>query len=760
MLIQNIDSKQLLPEWAHGIDWIQVVFDALVKRFVSRIPVIDCPLTLASIQGLTDSELQEWYARYGVVEYYPELSRTTRENLLYWLARLYRYLGTPESVRVLCDYIFDEAPLSVDVRDNLAFNADGELVDESLLDLFDIAIDAETSSITLDQYERIVRNVLSIARNSQTLRNVYFRYDSEITVPMAVCDFGSAVYRVGDDDIPAQPVGPVPVGPSVGDIITLGRYPQATSTPEDIEWVVLAVDTANHRALLVSKYALTARQFDVSRPYSGNYWGTSTLRTWLNGDFWNDAFTVYDQAAIILSDLDTNGTATQDHVFILTISDANDYFSSNSDRLCIATQYAINQNIYNTPTEHYAPWWLRTKDSTTRNDYAAFVESDGAVHADGYSATDTHFGIRPAIWLDYTTPVITFPGVIVDAGWVAIYPNHADFPPNELREGRIWGSGGWVVSTYDPTKTYAAFWWHSDSTGGNLSGHYGIELSNYDGKLGITNVLSYTIPSFIEAHYSTCDSPDALVVVVYNSTNEAYTAFKFTQDDVDYYFVLDEIQTDWTDNLSSIGYHLPDIDIDTNFGDAVSIPSGYTVQSVKASRAYAVGVIDYDEWNYFFDIHLLGQDVYCSDTDTNLLGISVDPCIGMFQITTINSQGSYSGYHLSCRSSQTTAIAPRAIENKELNQNGNFISARLSNVANPGALQNCHAAIVSGKPMIIRKYDSSGNLVEYYMNVPQSLWQFQNGVFSWLGDSTSQSDMAYYYKGTGTTAVRIHCVAS
>ena len=51
-----------------------------------------------------------------------------------------------------------------------------------------------------------------------------------------------------------------------------------------------------------------------------------------------------------------------------------------------------------------------------------------------------------------------------------------------------------------------------------------------------------------------CSSNQATVVTVYNSSNVAYNAFKFTANGTDYYYVLDGTQTDWTDDLSSIGY--------------------------------------------------------------------------------------------------------------------------------------------------------------------------------------------------------------
>lgn len=204
MKLHDIESKQLLPQWAQDFAWIQDAFDAIVKRCAARIPVIDAPLTLDTIAALSDSELQEWFARFGVVTYYPELSRETREKMLFWLQRYYRYLGTPQAVSVLCDYLYDGADMSVVVHDNLAFDESGALVDESLLDLFDLEIICANAQIAMDRIPRIRFNALRFAPNSQALRNIGFTYPTEITVPVGCCGDSSAVYFYGENDDPAR----------------------------------------------------------------------------------------------------------------------------------------------------------------------------------------------------------------------------------------------------------------------------------------------------------------------------------------------------------------------------------------------------------------------------------------------------------------------------------------------------------------------------------------------------------------------------
>lgn len=311
---------------------------------------------------------------------------------------------------------------------------------------------------------------------------------------------------------------------------------------------------------------------------------------------------------------------------------------------------------------------------------------------------------------------------------------------------------------YNAGNSYAILQWQQ--SGGTTSGRVEFSIVNANGKIQAHNNTSGTL-TFYQARVAVCSSSLATVITVYNSSNTAYNSFKFTANNTDYYYVLDGTQTDWVSDLGSIGYYLypSEFDIDTNWGTAVSIPSGYTVQSVKASRAYAFGTVTWSsEYNPFrIQFNIPGANVYCDDTDTSLLGVGVDPVISLFQITTINSQGSYNGYHVTCRSSQTSARAAESISDQKLNcVSGNYF---VDLVAINNNAQTLYTSVVQsmndGKPLIIRKYDSGGNLISYYMNVPQTLWSFQNGVFSWLGDSTSQSDLAYFYYNL---QVRIHCV--
>lgn len=104
---------------------------------------------------------------------------------------------------------------------------------------------------------------------------------------------------------------------------------------------------------------------------------------------------------------------------------------------------------------------------------------------------------------------------------------------------------------YDTSKCYAMVWWQAVL--GTLAGRTEFSIVNSSGKMQAQNNTSSTI-SFLRTKVAVCSDSTATVVSVYDTNNVAYNSFKFTASGTDYYYVLDETQTDWTDDLSSIGY--------------------------------------------------------------------------------------------------------------------------------------------------------------------------------------------------------------
>lgn len=113
-------------------------------------------------------------------------------------------------------------------------------------------------------------------------------------------------------------------------------------------------------------------------------------------------------------------------------------------------------------------------------------------------------------------------------------------------------SSGYHLS-YDDTKSYAVQ--ICENTDTSIRVRVGIPVVKDDIYLALKNDIGGNV-NLSYALICQCSSKDAEVVTVYDSQNTAYNSFKFKIKEIDYYYVLDGIQTDWTDDLSSIGYSL------------------------------------------------------------------------------------------------------------------------------------------------------------------------------------------------------------
>lgn len=210
---------------------------------------------------------------------------------------------------------------------------------------------------------------------------------------------------------------------TVGNYVTFGEYPQTTAGEDmtPIEWLVLARN--GNKALLISRYGLDAQPYNTD--YTSVTWETCTLRTWLNGTFYNKAFSSAEQAAILTTNVDnsknqcysgwstSSGNNTQDKVFLLSYAEANKYFgvtydnSSNTKSRVAPTAYAIAQGAWTsysnktTDSTYAGWWWLRSPG--TYQDYAAIVYFVGSLD---FNYVDSDSGsVRPALWVNLESKI-------------------------------------------------------------------------------------------------------------------------------------------------------------------------------------------------------------------------------------------------------------------------------------------------------------------------------------------------------------------
>ena len=209
--------------------------------------------------------------------------------------------------------------------------------------------------------------------------------------------------------IPKQRINKIKTA-NVGDIIVFGAYEQDNNTSngkEDIEWLVLAKE--DNKILVISDKALDCKPYNQSRDYVT--WETCSLRNWLNNDFINAAFTAEERAMIptvtVSADMNpeynTNpGNATKDKVFLLSIVEAEKYFTSDEARKCVPTKYAISNGAstsdsYTKGGKATCLWWLRSPGFDQF--IAAYVNYFGPVLRYGRSVGNVSNSVRPAMWI-------------------------------------------------------------------------------------------------------------------------------------------------------------------------------------------------------------------------------------------------------------------------------------------------------------------------------------------------------------------------
>ena len=199
---------------------------------------------------------------------------------------------------------------------------------------------------------------------------------------------------------------------NVGSYVTFGAYEQdnnKSNGKEDVKWLVLAKD--GNKVLVISKYALDCQPYHTSN--TNVTWETCSLRKWLNGTFINNAFSAEEQEMIpnvtVSADKDPNsdwstdpGNSTHDKVFLLSLTEAYQYCTSDESSKCAPTDYAIAQGAYTNDKDKDGGrtncwWWLRSP-GIDQNKALVIKKTVGFSQASSEFTTIT-YAVRPALWI-------------------------------------------------------------------------------------------------------------------------------------------------------------------------------------------------------------------------------------------------------------------------------------------------------------------------------------------------------------------------
>ena len=150
---------------------------------------------------------------------------------------------------------------------------------------------------------------------------------------------------------------------------------------------------------------------DAEHTHYANDYATSSIRAWLNDDFYNTAFSSSQKADILTSELDNkaktsysqyDSETTYDKVFLLSWSEMQNTAygfsastSSSPTRQAKGTDYAKCQGVDVDSSSKCSEQRLRSAGGISS--HACSVYNDGTLHDIGWGVYDTSNGIRPAI---------------------------------------------------------------------------------------------------------------------------------------------------------------------------------------------------------------------------------------------------------------------------------------------------------------------------------------------------------------------------
>ena len=197
-----------------------------------------------------------------------------------------------------------------------------------------------------------------------------------------------------------------------GDLVQFGSFEQdgnLENGPEPIEWI--ALKTEGNHVYLLSKYLL--KNMSYSAVFGIATWDTSGIREWLNGEFYNKAFTDDERSAIMLTHNDASvnerypdmpaGEDTDDYLFLLSLYEVKEFFPDDNDKYATATEYAVQNGARVLPETGYSWWWTRTVGANRTLSTAVHGQYQVVFDvADFYgcNVNNSEGCVRPAMWVD------------------------------------------------------------------------------------------------------------------------------------------------------------------------------------------------------------------------------------------------------------------------------------------------------------------------------------------------------------------------
>ncbi len=205
---------------------------------------------------------------------------------------------------------------------------------------------------------------------------------------------------------------------NIGQVVRFGHYTVEENSDgnDPLEWIILDYD--HGKVLLLSRYSVDMKCF-IEHPENGSEnWEGSSLRKWLNEDFYNSAFTDSEKKNIVLSYVkneDVEGTDrylqqtvaeagndTKDYLFLLTADEADKYLKEEKIRVGELTPKAKADYGYidgDLDDEYEGEnWWLRSPSTSSGGRFHK-MDCYGKEIGSGGEYETEKAGVRPAMWV-------------------------------------------------------------------------------------------------------------------------------------------------------------------------------------------------------------------------------------------------------------------------------------------------------------------------------------------------------------------------
>ena len=186
---------------------------------------------------------------------------------------------------------------------------------------------------------------------------------------------------------------------------------------EPIKWRVL--QSENQEAFLLSDVILDKQAYNTDFEYIT--WEASSLRTWLNGEFINRAFSDKEKEKINITEIvnqdnpdyrTEGGNNTSDKIFLLSLSEVSEQQDGEKYGFLDDRMRACENSTF---SEVFSWWWLRSPGRY--NEDATVVSKYGWVRRKGRKVNKKNDGVRPALHLNLSSSnLFSYAGTVSSDG--------------------------------------------------------------------------------------------------------------------------------------------------------------------------------------------------------------------------------------------------------------------------------------------------------------------------------------------------------